>query len=293
MAEKKGWDQSQLRKYDIQLEEIPRLSVKDPRVDEYIAENKPVVITDSELVASAEKWDLEYLEQNMGNGDFSVFMSRNHKFKYFDDKKIPPASGDSKLDFTPPTRREDMKLPEFTRRLRQMYLQQALNNTVGPSIVQDFLNFRWDWINSKQKMHSWGPLTSNLLLIAMEGNVTPCHYDEQQNFFAEVDFERPDYTRFPKFREARGHEAVVGPGDVLYIPIYWWHHIESIMRGGYTISVNFWYKAGPTGQIVYPLKDHQKVAIMRNVEKMLVEALQDPQEVGPLLRALVLGRYTD
>lgn len=52
-------------------------------------------------------------------------------------------------------------------------------------------------------------------------------------------------------------------------------------------------QAGPTGQIVYPLKDHQKVAIMRNVEKMLVEALQDPHEVGPLLRALVLGRYTD
>jgi hypoxia-inducible factor 1-alpha inhibitor (HIF hydroxylase) len=57
-----------------------------------------------------------------------------------------------------------------------------------------------------------------------------------------VDFERPDYTRFPKFREARGQEAIVGPGDVLYIPIYWWHHIESIMRGGYTISVTFWYK---------------------------------------------------
>lgn len=55
----------------------------------------------------------------------------------------------------------------------------------------------------------------------------------------------------------------------------------------------FFLQAGPTGQIVYPLKDHQKVAIMRNVEKMLVEALQDPNEVGPLLRALVLGRYTD
>jgi len=50
-----------------------------------------------------------------------------------------------------------------------MYLQQALNNTVGPAIVQDFLNFHWDWINSKQRMHSWGPLTSNLLLIGMEG----------------------------------------------------------------------------------------------------------------------------
>lgn len=52
-------------------------------------------------------------------------------------------------------------------------------------------------------------------------------------------------------------------------------------------------KAGPTGQISYPLKDHQKVAIMRNIEKMLLEALQDSREVGPLLRALVLGRYTE
>jgi len=332
MADRRSWDVSQLRKYDIQLDEIPRLNVRDPKVDEFIAENKPVVITDTKLVAPTERWDLDYLEQNIGNGDFSVFLSRNHKFKYYDDKKIPPASGDSRLDFTPPTRRVDMRFSEFASKLRQwrrgderMYLQQALNNTVGPAIVQDFLNFHWDWINSKQRMHSWGPLTSNLLLIAMEGNVTPCHYDEQQNFFAEVrgykrcilfppeqfeclyphpvyhphdrqsqvDFERPDYARFPKFREARGQEAVVGPGDVLYIPIYWWHHIESIMRGGYTISINFWYKAGPTGQIVYPLKDHQKVAIMRNVEKMLLEALQDPHEVGPLLRALVLGRYTE
>lgn len=32
---------------------------------------------------------------------------------------------------------------------------------------------------------------------------------------------------------------------------------------------------------------------MRNIEKMLLEALQDPREVGPLLRALVLGRYTE
>lgn len=43
----------------------------------------------------------------------------------------------------------------------------------------------------------------------------------------------------------------------------------------------------------YPLQDHQKVSIMRNVEKMLLEVLQDPKEVGPLLRTMVLGRYCD
>ncbi|KAG8233363.1 hypothetical protein J437_LFUL005824 [Ladona fulva] len=328
MAERKrGWDPSQLRKYDIQLEEIPRLSCNDPRVEELISENKPVVITDTKLVSSALKWDIDYLEKNIGSGDFSVFLSRNHKFKYYDDKKLQDAG----TEFTPSTKRVDMKFPEFAKKLRQwmrgderLYLQQPLNNTVGPAIVEDFLKFNWEWVNGRQKKHSWGHLTSNLLLVAMEGNVTPCHYDEQQNFFAEVkgfkrcilfppeqfdclyphpvfhphdrqsqvDFEHPDYVRFPKFREVRGQEAVVGPGDVLYIPIYWWHHIESLMRGGYTVSINFWYKAGPMGQILYPLKGHQKVAIMRNVEKMLVEALQDTSQVGPLLRALVLGRYT-
>jgi hypothetical protein len=43
MAERKGWDVSQLRKYDIQLDEIPRLNVRDPRVDEFIAENVSIL----------------------------------------------------------------------------------------------------------------------------------------------------------------------------------------------------------------------------------------------------------
>ena len=30
--------------------------------------------------------------------------------------------------------------------------------------------------------------------------------------FQQVDFDRPDYTRFPKLADARGQEAVVGPG---------------------------------------------------------------------------------
>lgn len=51
-------------------------------------------------------------------------------------------------------------------------------------------------------------------------------------------------------------------------------------------------QGGPTEKIEYPLKPRQKLAIMRNVEKMLLEALREPAEVGPLLRALVLGRYT-
>lgn len=40
-------------------------------------------------------------------------------------------------------------------------------------------------------------------------------------FFYQVDFDNPDYEKFPNFRNVVGYETVVGPGDVLYIPMYW------------------------------------------------------------------------
>lgn len=52
----------------------------------------------------------------------------------------------------------------------RIYLQQALNNSVGPEIVQDFIKFNWAWVTSQQKANNWGPLTSNLLLIGMPGS---------------------------------------------------------------------------------------------------------------------------
>lgn len=57
-----------------------------------------------------------------------------------------------------------------------------------------------------------------------------------------MDFDDPDLTKFPKFANAMAQEAIVGPGDVLFIPNYWFHHVESLQNGGYTVSVNFWYK---------------------------------------------------
>lgn len=84
-------------------------------------------------------------------------------------------------------------------------------------------------------------ISQNGLLVQLKhgyGGNKECVFN---NMF-QVDFDRPDYSRFPKFKDAKGYEAIVGPGDVLYIPIYWWHHVESLMRGGHTISINFWYK---------------------------------------------------
>lgn len=68
----------------------------------------------------------------------------------------------------------------------RLYLQQSLNATVGPAIVEDYMGFDWRYVTEKKNKFNWGDLTANLLFISMEGNVTPCHYDEQQNFFAQI-----------------------------------------------------------------------------------------------------------
>ena len=45
------------------------------------------------------------------------------------------------------------------------------------------------------------------------------------SFPPQVNLESPDFDRFPNLRHLHGYEAVVGPGDVLYLPMYWWVQI--------------------------------------------------------------------
>ena len=42
----------------------------------------------------------------------------------------------------------------------------------------------------------------------------------------DVDAERPDYDEHPAFRGVRCSSVVLRPGDVLYIPRYWFHQVS-------------------------------------------------------------------
>jgi hypothetical protein len=59
-----------------------------------------------------------------------------------------------------------------------------------------------------------------------------------------VNFREPDFGKFPRFREALGHAQVADlePGDAIFIPTLWWHHVESLTK--YNMLVNYWWKGG-------------------------------------------------
>jgi len=53
---------------------------------------------------------------------------------------------------------------------------------------------------------------------------------------AEVDLDRPEPERFPEFARAEALEAELGPGDVLYWPSFWAHHIRN--QDAFTLAVS-------------------------------------------------------
>ncbi len=51
-----------------------------------------------------------------------------------------------------------------------------------------------------------------------------------------VDVDRPDYDRFPALERTRGYEVILQPGETLFIPCGYWHHVY-YEEGGYAISL--------------------------------------------------------
>jgi hypothetical protein len=57
-----------------------------------------------------------------------------------------------------------------------------------------------------------------------------------------VSLKAPDFERFPRFRDALAAAQVADlePGDALFIPAVWWHHVESF--DVVNILVNYWWQ---------------------------------------------------
>jgi lysine-specific demethylase 8 len=122
-----------------------------------------------------------------------------------------------------------------------------------------------------------------LLWMGPRGSVTQLHHGLQENLFAQISgrkkvylidpYAAPPYYRFPirsvgaraswhlskvrplddidhaafpGFAEHELHEVIVHPGDMLYIPIFWWHEVHSLDQP--SISLAYWWGTIPREQ---------------------------------------------
>ena len=73
----------------------------------------------------------------------------------------------------------------------------------------------------------------------------PIHFTPAGQIISMIDFEEPDYQRFPKFPKALENAMVADlhPGDAVYVPSMWWHHVEGLEI--LNILINYWWNATP------------------------------------------------
>jgi hypothetical protein len=103
-----------------------------------------------------------------------------------------------------------------------------------------------------------------------------------------VDFQAPDFDRFPRFRDAlaAAQVAELEPGDVLIYPALWWHQVEALEP--FNVLVNYWWNSSP-GYMDTPMTTlmHGLLSLRDrpDFEKQGWKALFDYYVFGPADRA--------
>ncbi len=68
-------------------------------------------------------------------------------------------------------------------------------------------------------------------------------------WFSQVDTDNPDPKDFPRYAEALAHrvDVVIEQGEILFIPVSWWHEVTALGTD-YVCSVNRFWKVKPVGR---------------------------------------------
>ncbi|HVC92377.1 MAG TPA: cupin-like domain-containing protein [Pirellulales bacterium] len=223
---------------------------RDAFLRDFYAANRPVVITGAmDDWPALGKWAPAYLRGRFGNRTVEVQASRGANPRYEVDSQ---------------------------RHRRQMPFSEFIDLVVGGGPTNDHYmtannnsrNFEslselWDDIVQIPEYLDGSAKARGFLWFGPAGTITPLHHDLTNNFMAQVygrklvklvpacdigyvanefhcytnvDAEKVDWRRFPQYRQARVIDVVIGPGELLFLPVGWWHYVRAL---DVSITVSF------------------------------------------------------
>lgn len=237
----------------------------------FLSPRRPVIITGAMNGWNAlSLWTVDYLNGVVGHTQVDISISQNRIF-----------TGNLEEGFA--NLRQKMKFIEFIKLLQKdkltdnyYYLQQQSIPTDLPELIQD-IEF--------PEYFDKNLLVDPTIWMGSGGNISPLHYDAMDNLFAQVsgrkrfvlfdpqqtsslypfsahskiphlsqiNIDNPDSEKFPNFQKARYSECIIEAGEILFIPVFWWHQVYSLENPNneLNISVNFWSKP-PIRQFLTP-----------------------------------------
>jgi lysine-specific demethylase 8 len=102
---------------------------------------------------------------------------------------------------------------------------------------------------------------------------------------SQIDVEAPDFERFPEFREVSCLEATLEPGDLLFIPAWWFHTFVHL--GELNSNVNFWWK--PERPMMNEVAARQMLVDIAAAAKAKLAGATTPAELLAILDRTAVG----
>jgi LPS sulfotransferase NodH len=216
---------------------------RDEFRDRYYAANRPVIMQHLMNNWKARTvWTPDYLKSVAGNRIVEVMTGRN---------------ADPKYEMNGQKHRTAMRFANYvdmvySGKVTNDYYMVANNGFLqlpeAQRLLQDFTAFP-EYLNpatdGKQCFLWFGPAgtvtplhhdTSNILLAQVTGRklyrLIPAsqwqYVSNSSGVFSDIDGEKPDLESYPEFRNATAIDVVVEPGEVLFMPVGWWHCVRAL-----------------------------------------------------------------
>jgi hypothetical protein len=210
---------------------------------EYYAANRPVLIEGAmDDWPAMSHWTMENLKQRFGERVIETQAGRND---------------DPDYEMNAANHKHEVKFGEFIDRVTTCgrsndFYMTANNSAANRNALSELWN---EIVLFPDYLRNVGPEDQGALWLGPAGTVTPLHHDLTNNLMAQVvgrklvrliapqdtafvynhrhcysqvDMTRIDYDRYPLFRNARVIDVTLSPGQVLFLPVGWWHHVTSL-----------------------------------------------------------------
>jgi Cupin-like domain len=200
----------------------------------YMKNNRPVVITDlASSWPALKKWTPEYFASKYGSLQVKVYD------RTFTEAGTSYMSSLKKIPFREylqvmTTTSADLRLFAFNIFWQAPELR---NDILWPEITKDFsrkfIFMFFGCKGSRTPLH-YDPDLPHLLHTVMRGKkrVVLFPNEESRNLYKHpfntrsyVDVDKPDFSKFPRLRRVTGYEAMLDPGETLFMPSGYWHYM--------------------------------------------------------------------
>lgn len=277
--------------FDVQSTfEVPRVErpSRGEFEERFLFPQRPVIVTGAmEGWPALEQWTNDYLKEKVGA--HTVRPSQAHAGVHLYDPKKRVN------DESPP-----MKLAEYIDLLAdgaisdgKLYVTQTPIKTALPELWPDV---RFPAFVDEGK---YGVVN---LWFGPGNNLTPLHYDAANNLLtqirgrkqvvlcppreiarvypfpfryvgnhiSQVNIASPDLTQFPAWAHADRALVELNPGEMLFIPTYWWHAAWGIDQN---MSISYWWWPRPTNLLQHPRQTARGLRGMAHVGHLVAASM--------------------